>query len=131
MVNALRNSTDGRLPGGAAVSILLAGIPGTETQPGVSFRNENYFAGFERLLMKPEPLIQKLFAIERAIGNTTHSHLRALVIEAQETALRMEIEILEDIEAIRRSLEERQLATLRYSQTSDDCEDDEAFPRSA
>lgn len=81
--------------------------------------------------MKPEPLIQKLFAIERAIGNTSNSHLRALVIEAQETALRMEIENLEDIEAIRRSLEERQIAKLRYYLTSADCEDDEPFPRSA
>jgi hypothetical protein len=59
--------------------------------------------------MKPEPLIQKLFAIERAIDNTSPAELRAMVIDAQETVLRMDLERLQDIEHIRHRLEMRQL----------------------
>ena len=54
--------------------------------------------------MTPEPLIQKLFAIERAIGVAAPGVLRAMVIDAQETALRMDLENLHEIDAIRRRL---------------------------
>ena len=42
--------------------------------------------------MISEPLIQKLFAIERAIGQVPPAALRAMVIEAEEAALRMELD---------------------------------------
>ena len=54
--------------------------------------------------MKPEPLIQKLFALERAIGIASSAVLRTMVIDAQETALRMDLENLHEIDAIRRRL---------------------------
>jgi hypothetical protein len=44
--------------------------------------------------MKPDSLIQKLFAIERAIGNSDPEALRAMVIDAEESALAMELESL-------------------------------------
>lgn len=44
--------------------------------------------------MKPDPLIQKLFAIERAIGHTAPGALRLMVIEAEESALQLELELL-------------------------------------
>jgi len=47
--------------------------------------------------MHPETLIKKLFAIERAIGNASAAQLRAMVIEAQEAALRMELDNLRGI----------------------------------
>jgi hypothetical protein len=45
--------------------------------------------------MRPDPLIQKLFAIERAIGHSDLSTLRSMVIEAEESALQLELELLE------------------------------------
>ncbi|HEX4310079.1 MAG TPA: hypothetical protein VHZ25_08615 [Acidobacteriaceae bacterium] len=70
--------------------------------------------------MKPEPLIQKLFAIERAIGHTTPAALRAMVIEAQETALRMDLENLHDIDTLRRRLESHEAGLLRRTIPIDD-----------
>jgi len=78
--------------------------------------------------MRPEPLIQKLFAIERAIGHTSPAALRAMVIDAQETALRLDLDNLHNIESIRRSAEKRQLANLRQFVNPDD---DSDFPWSA
>ena len=44
--------------------------------------------------MKPDPLIQKLFAIERAIGHTAPGALRLIVIEAEKSALQLGLELL-------------------------------------
>ena len=44
--------------------------------------------------MQPEPLIQKLFALERSIESATPSHLREMVVEAQECALAMDREMI-------------------------------------
>jgi hypothetical protein len=52
--------------------------------------------------MRPETLIQKLFAIERAIGNASPAALRAMVIDAQETALRMDLDNLHEMDGLRR-----------------------------
>jgi hypothetical protein len=43
--------------------------------------------------MKPATLVQQLFAIERAIPHSDPVTLRAMVIEAQEAALRMDGEL--------------------------------------
>ena len=77
--------------------------------------------------MTPEPLIQKLFAIERAIGHMTPAALRALVIDAQETALRMDLDNLHDIDTLRRRLEAHEAALLQRVIPIDDSE----FYRSA
>jgi hypothetical protein len=82
---------------------------------------------FPQALMRPEPLIQKLFAIERAIGTIPPAALRAMIIDAQETALRMELENLHDIDTLRRRLETREAALLRRATPIDDSE----FYRSA
>jgi hypothetical protein len=71
--------------------------------------------------MKPASLIQKLFAIERAIDNNCPpATLRAMVIEAQETALQLDLENLNDIETIRRRMETRRLDRLRYERGDGD-----------
>lgn len=44
--------------------------------------------------MGSEPLIQKLFALERAVGKVSNVALRAMIIEAEEAALAMDREIL-------------------------------------
>jgi hypothetical protein len=44
--------------------------------------------------MESEPLIQKLFALERAVGKVGNITLRAMIIEAEEAALAMDREIL-------------------------------------
>ncbi|HZZ37803.1 MAG TPA: hypothetical protein VFE06_01650 [Acidobacteriaceae bacterium] len=44
--------------------------------------------------MGSEPLIQKLFALERAVGKVGNLTLRAMIIEAEEAALAMDREIL-------------------------------------
>ena len=73
--------------------------------------------------MKPEPLIKKLFAIERAIDQASAATLRALVIEAQEIALQLDLENLHDIEAIRRHMEQRRVGQLEHDAAdSDDTE---------
>ena len=80
--------------------------------PGSGARDDRAGSLFPRTIpiaMKPEPLIQKLFAIERAIDHTSSAELREMVIEAQEVVLRMDLERLEDIEHIRRRLEMRRL----------------------
>ena len=51
--------------------------------------------------MHPEPLIQKLFAIERAIGQVSPATLRAMVIDAEEAALRLELDSLCSIDQLR------------------------------
>jgi hypothetical protein len=43
--------------------------------------------------MRPDPLIQKFFAIERAIGYSDLSTLRLMVIEAEESALQLELDL--------------------------------------
>jgi hypothetical protein len=78
--------------------------------------------------MRHEPLIQQLFAIERAIGTAAPGTLRAMVIEAQETALRMELDNLHDIDALRHRLELHQLAAVRQFAVADEEAD---FSRSA
>jgi hypothetical protein len=83
---------------------------------------------FPRLLMKAEPLIQKLFAIERAIGIAAPGVLRAMVIDAQETALRMDLDSLQEIDAIRLRLGANQETDLRASEVPDE---ESGFPRSA
>lgn len=45
--------------------------------------------------MGSEPLIQKLFALERAVGQVDNIRLRAMIIEAEEAALAMDREILD------------------------------------
>ncbi|HVT98732.1 MAG TPA: hypothetical protein VHE33_14610 [Acidobacteriaceae bacterium] len=57
--------------------------------------------------MQTEPLIQKLFAIERAIGRVQPAQLRAMVIEAEEAALRMELDNYRSIEELQLRLRER------------------------
>ena len=72
--------------------------------------------------MKPS-LLQKLFAIERAIeANCAPAALRAMVIEAQEMALALDLENLHDIETIRQRMERRQLERLRYQLVDGDDE---------
>jgi len=44
--------------------------------------------------MGSEPLIQKLFALERAVGKVGNATLRTMIIEAEEAALAMDREIL-------------------------------------
>jgi hypothetical protein len=78
--------------------------------------------------MTPEPLIQKLFAIERAIGIATPGVLRAMVIDAQETALRMDLDNLHEIDAIRRRLGADQEVDFRVSEIPDE---ESGFSRSA
>jgi len=65
--------------------------------------------------MRPETLIQKLFAIERAIGNASPAALRAMVIDAQETALRMDLDQLHDIDGTRRRIDNHRGSALRES----------------
>lgn len=57
--------------------------------------------------MKPEPLIQKLFAIERAIGRVPAATLRAMIIDAEESALRLELDNLHSTDAVQWRLEQR------------------------
>jgi len=78
--------------------------------------------------MKPEPLIQKLFAIERAIGIASSAVLRTMVIDAQETALRMDLESLREIDAIGRRLGTNQKMELHAFEVPDEESD---FSRSA
>lgn len=54
--------------------------------------------------MQPEPLIQKLFAIERAIGRVQPALLRAMVVDAEEAALRMDLDNLRSIDELHRRL---------------------------
>lgn len=71
--------------------------------------------------MKPASLLQKLFAIERAIdGDCPPAALRTMVIEAQEMALALDLENLHDIESIRQRMERRQRERLRYERVDDD-----------
>lgn len=44
--------------------------------------------------MGSEPLIQKLFALERAVGKVENAALRAMIIDAEEAALAMDRELL-------------------------------------
>lgn len=44
--------------------------------------------------MASEPLIQKLFALERAVGKVSDATLRMMIIEAEEAALAMDREAL-------------------------------------
>lgn len=46
-------------------------------------------------VMGSEPLIQKLFELERAIGKVSNIALRAMIIEAEEAALALDREILQ------------------------------------
>jgi hypothetical protein len=78
--------------------------------------------------MTPEPLIQKLFAIERAIGTTTPGVLRAMVIDAQETALRMDLDNLQEIDAIQRRFGADQEMDLRVFEVPNE---ETGFSRSA
>lgn len=55
--------------------------------------------------MKTDPLIQQLFAIERALGCVTNDQLRAMIIDAQEAALEYEVRNLHEIETLRQRLE--------------------------
>lgn len=57
--------------------------------------------------MHPEPLIQKLFAIERAIDGCPRLQLRAMVVEAEEAALRMDLDNLHRTDELHRRLNER------------------------
>ena len=57
--------------------------------------------------MKPEPLIQKLFAIERAIGRVQPAQLLEMVVDAEETALRLDLENLHSIDELHKRLDER------------------------
>lgn len=45
--------------------------------------------------MGSEPLIQKLFALERAIGKVSNVTLRTMIIEAEEAALALDREMLQ------------------------------------
>jgi hypothetical protein len=56
--------------------------------------------------MRPEPLIQKLFAIERAIGSVQPAQLRAMVVDAEEAALRLDLDNLHCIDELHRRLAE-------------------------
>lgn len=49
--------------------------------------------------MGSEPLIQKLFALERAVGKVDNAGLRAMIIDAEEAALAMDREILQGLRA--------------------------------
>ncbi|MGA7522443.1 MAG: hypothetical protein WBW84_08165 [Acidobacteriaceae bacterium] len=49
--------------------------------------------------MGSEPLIQKLFALERAVGHVGNTALLAMIIEAEEAALAMDREILSRLRA--------------------------------
>ena len=49
--------------------------------------------------MGSEPLIQKLFALERAVGKVDNIVLRSMIIEAEEAALAMDREILARLSA--------------------------------
>lgn len=60
--------------------------------------------------MKPEPLIQKLFAIERAIGKVRPAVLRTMIIDAQESALRLELDSLHSMDQVRQRLDQRRSA---------------------
>lgn len=71
--------------------------------------------------MSTDPLIQQLFAIERALGYVTKEELRAMIIDAQEAALENEIRNLREIESLRQRLEEKhrfQMARLFRSKDS-------------
>ena len=45
--------------------------------------------------MGSEPLIQKLFALERAVGKVSNVTLRTMIIDAEEAALALDREILQ------------------------------------
>ncbi|HEY1810054.1 MAG TPA: hypothetical protein VGG42_15930 [Acidobacteriaceae bacterium] len=49
--------------------------------------------------MGSEPLIQKLFALERAVGKVDNNRLRAMIVDAEEAALAMDREILAGLHA--------------------------------
>ena len=57
--------------------------------------------------MHPEPLIQKLFAIERAIDRVPPAQLRAMLVDAEEAALRMDLDNLHRIDELHRRLNQR------------------------
>ena len=61
--------------------------------------------------MHPEPLIQKLFAIERAIGNVQPAQLRAMVVDAEEAALRLDLDNLHSIDELNELLGEGPVRT--------------------
>lgn len=65
--------------------------------------------------MKPESLLQQLFAIERSIGYVTKDELRAMVIDAQEAALAAEVRTVREIEVLRQRLEQSRPAGLQRS----------------
>ena len=44
--------------------------------------------------MGSEPLIQKLFALERAVGKVSSATLRTMIIDAEEAALALDRELL-------------------------------------
>jgi hypothetical protein len=52
--------------------------------------------------MGPDLLIQKLFAIERAIGSSDPETLRAMVIDAEESALEAELHFLRTLRKLER-----------------------------
>lgn len=107
---------------------LLPRLGAQHDRVGSQYRCDDRCTRWTSYPMRPEPLIQKLFAIERAIGHTSPAALRAMVIDAEETALRLDLDNLHNIESIRRSAEKRQLANLRQFVNP---EDDSDFPWSA
>ncbi len=49
--------------------------------------------------MGSEPLIQKLFALERAVGKVSNTTLRRMIIDAEEAALELDREMLQRLRA--------------------------------
>jgi len=70
--------------------------------------------------MYSNSLIRQLFAIERAIGSVPQEQLRAMVVEAQETALEGELRNLREIETFRDRLGGSQRFSFRRFLYSDD-----------
>lgn len=82
--------------------------------------------------MGSETLIQKLFALERAVGKVDNIALRTMIIEAEEAALAMEREILARLGADQRDLPPmtnaslaRDLATRRSADEAGGAAEDE------
>lgn len=102
-MNAFRNNTD-RLWSSFLVNGNLDGIP-AYGRGRIAFRARNGSAFFSFLpcdgVMKRESLFQQLCAIERAIGYVTKDELRALVHDAQETALAAEANQDREIKGLR------------------------------